>query len=275
MTPAEFAKEIGPACRAADIGACEHGRSLRMWLILAGLIRRFGLSAGLFVLFGDREAKKLLRSAFREMITYGRGAPGKAGLHRAQDFPVDIGRRLQVIRASHDQQTFAESVGCTKDQWSALEQGRGRLDVHVLARIAERESVDLSTLILGEAFTGRPLFLGGPRSGAEFRYPDVQQRRNEMDKQDRLAMGARITEVRHGPQSAFARSTGVPQQSLSRYEQGEIPRAWHFLIGLAEQSPEDAIYVLTVRRVRMLDATQGSNLIDELVEEEGSGTVPR
>lgn len=61
-----------------------------------------------------------------------------------------IGRRLQEIRASRDQRTFAEAVDSVQQTISKYERGEIPRSWLFLARLAEEEGVDLNRLLLAE-----------------------------------------------------------------------------------------------------------------------------
>jgi transcriptional regulator with XRE-family HTH domain len=59
-------------------------------------------------------------------------------------------------------------------------------------------------------------------------------------------VGARLREIR-GPrdQRAFAQRLAVPQQTVSKYEGGAIPRSWDFLARLHDEEGIDLNDLLT------------------------------
>ena len=61
-----------------------------------------------------------------------------------------MGRRLQEIRGSRDQRTFAEAVDSVQQTISKYERGEIPRSWLFLARLAEEEGVDLNRLVLGE-----------------------------------------------------------------------------------------------------------------------------
>lgn len=61
-----------------------------------------------------------------------------------------IGKRLQEIRGSRDQRTFAEAVDSVQQTISKYERGEIPRSWLFLARLAEEEGVDLNRLLLGD-----------------------------------------------------------------------------------------------------------------------------
>lgn len=72
-----------------------------------------------------------------------------------------IGRRLQEIRGSRDQRTFAEAVDSVQQTISKYERGEIPRSWLFLARLAGEEGVDLNRLLLGEP-QGRRIGPAGP-----------------------------------------------------------------------------------------------------------------
>jgi transcriptional regulator with XRE-family HTH domain len=66
-----------------------------------------------------------------------------------KDQRLEIGRRLQQIRGSRDQRTFAEAVGSVQQTISKYERGEIPRSWLFLARLVEQENVDLSSLLTG------------------------------------------------------------------------------------------------------------------------------
>ena len=66
-----------------------------------------------------------------------------------KDQRLEIGRRLQQIRGSRDQRTFAEAVGSVQQTISKYERGEIPRSWLFLARLAEQENVDLNGLLVG------------------------------------------------------------------------------------------------------------------------------
>ena len=66
------------------------------------------------------------------------------------------------------------------------------------------------------------------------------------DEARRLAIGVALTGLRGShSQRDFAEAVGSVQQTISKYERGEIPRSWLFLARLAEQENVDVNALLT------------------------------
>lgn len=61
-----------------------------------------------------------------------------------------IGERIQEIRGSRDQRTFAESVDSVQQTISKYERGEVPRSWLFLARLAEEENVDLNRLLTGK-----------------------------------------------------------------------------------------------------------------------------
>jgi transcriptional regulator with XRE-family HTH domain len=66
-----------------------------------------------------------------------------------KDQRLEIGRRLQQIRGSRDQRTFAEAVGSVQQTISKYERGEIPRSWLFLSRLAEQENVDLNGLLVG------------------------------------------------------------------------------------------------------------------------------
>jgi transcriptional regulator with XRE-family HTH domain len=59
-------------------------------------------------------------------------------------------------------------------------------------------------------------------------------------KDQRMEIGRRIQQIRGvRDQRTFAEAVGSVQQTISKYERGEIPRSWLFLARLVEQEGVD------------------------------------
>jgi transcriptional regulator with XRE-family HTH domain len=59
-------------------------------------------------------------------------------------------------------------------------------------------------------------------------------------KDQRLEIGRRLQQLRGArDQRTFAEAVGSVQQTISKYERGEIPRSWLFLARLAEEEHID------------------------------------
>lgn len=60
------------------------------------------------------------------------------------------------------------------------------------------------------------------------------------DKDLKTEVGRRLQEIRGGrDQRSFAEAIDSVQQTISKYERGEIPRSWLFLARLAEEEGVD------------------------------------
>jgi len=69
------------------------------------------------------------------------------------DHSKEIGKRIQKIRGSRDQRTFAENIDSVQQTISKYERGEIPRSWLFLARLAAEENVDLNDL-LGEAAAG-------------------------------------------------------------------------------------------------------------------------
>lgn len=70
-------------------------------------------------------------------------------------------------------------------------------------------------------------------------------------KDQRLEIGRRLQQIRGArDQRTFAEAVGSVQQTISKYERGEIPRSWLFLVRLAEQQNVDLNSLLVGYPVR-------------------------
>lgn len=66
------------------------------------------------------------------------------------------------------------------------------------------------------------------------------------DKDMRREVGRRLQEIRgRRDQRTFAEAVDSVQQTISKYERGEIPRSWLFLARLAESEGIDLNLLLT------------------------------
>lgn len=71
-----------------------------------------------------------------------------------------------------------------------------------------------------------------------------------MDRDTRHEVGERLLEIRGSrDQRTFAEAVDSVQQTISKYERGEIPRSWLFLARLAEEEGIDLNFLLTGERV--------------------------
>jgi len=73
----------------------------------------------------------------------------------SKDQRLEIGRRLQQIRGSRDQRTFAEAVGSVQQTISKYERGEIPRSWLFLSRLAEQENVDLNALLMGFGASAR------------------------------------------------------------------------------------------------------------------------
>lgn len=73
-----------------------------------------------------------------------------------------------------------------------------------------------------------------------------------MDDRDlRIEVGKRLQEIRGArDQRTFAEAVESVQQTISKYERGEIPRSWMFLARLREEEGVDLNRLLTGQPVR-------------------------
>lgn len=72
-----------------------------------------------------------------------------------------------------------------------------------------------------------------------------------IDHEHRNQVGERLLEIRgQRDQRAFAETVESVQQTISKYERGEIPRSWLFLARLRTEEGVDLNYLLTGRRMR-------------------------
>jgi len=66
------------------------------------------------------------------------------------------------------------------------------------------------------------------------------------NKESRKEVGRRLQEIRgRRDQRTFAEAVDSVQQTISKYERGEIPRSWLFLARLAESEDVDLNRLLT------------------------------
>ena len=65
-------------------------------------------------------------------------------------------------------------------------------------------------------------------------------------KDQRLEIGRRLQQIRGArDQRTFAEAVGSVQQTISKYERGEIPRSWLFLARLVEEESIDLNQLLS------------------------------
>lgn len=80
------------------------------------------------------------------------------------------------------------------------------------------------------------------------------------DKDLRIEVGKRLQEVRAGrDQRTFAEAVDSVQQTISKYERGEIPRSWLFLARLRDDEGVDLNRLLT----RRSNGPEGQSLAPE------------
>ena len=71
------------------------------------------------------------------------------------------------------------------------------------------------------------------------------------EREIRTEVGQRLQEIRgRRDQRTFAEAVDSVQQTISKYERGEIPRSWLFLARLAEAEGIDLNQLLTGHAVR-------------------------
>ncbi|MBW3661087.1 MAG: helix-turn-helix domain-containing protein [Gemmatimonadetes bacterium] len=86
-----------------------------------------------------------------------------------------------------------------------------------------------------------------------------------MDNERKIHVGKRLQEIRGSrDQRTFAEAVDSVQQTISKYERGEIPRSWLFLARLAEEEGIDLNFLLTGER-------QAGGLEDSSSEGNGNG----
>ena len=71
-----------------------------------------------------------------------------------KELRLAVGRRLQRIRGTRDQRTFAEAVESVQQTISKYERGEIPRSWLFLARLAEAEGIDLNRLLTGHRATG-------------------------------------------------------------------------------------------------------------------------
>lgn len=70
-----------------------------------------------------------------------------------------------------------------------------------------------------------------------------------MNDEQKIEVGRRLQEIRGSrDQRTFAEAVDSVQQTISKYERGEVPRSWLFLARLAEEEGIDLNFLLTGRR---------------------------
>jgi len=87
------------------------------------------------------------------------------------DHSKEIGKRIQKIRGSRDQRTFAENIDSVQQTISKYERGEIPRSWLFLARLAAEENVDLNELLSG---TGAGARRSGDGSGSRRRESEKQ-----------------------------------------------------------------------------------------------------
>ena len=88
-------------------------------------------------------------------------------------------------------------------------------------------------------------------------------------KETRNAVGRRLQEIRgRRDQRTFAEAVDSVQQTISKYERGEIPRSWLFLARLAEAENIDLNQLLTGQEKRSSGNGDGKGRARALPERE-------
>lgn len=82
-----------------------------------------------------------------------------------KDHRKEIGERIQKIRGSRDQRTFAENVDSVQQTISKYERGEIPRSWLFLARLADEENVDLNRLLDGSTEDAPEAPGNGGRSG--------------------------------------------------------------------------------------------------------------
>jgi transcriptional regulator with XRE-family HTH domain len=87
-------------------------------------------------------------------------------------------------------------------------------------------------------------------------------------KELRQEVGQRLQEIRgRRDQRTFAEAVDSVQQTISKYERGEIPRSWLFLARLAEAEGIDLNRLLTGRAVARSANGDGNGWGSRITEE--------
>lgn len=87
----------------------------------------------------------------------------------------------------------------------------------------------------------------------------TRSRGNEMDMTKmRREVGKRLQQIRgNRDQRSFAETVDSVQQTISKYERGEIPRSWMFLARLHEEEGVDLNELLSGSFARVDDGSNG------------------
>jgi transcriptional regulator with XRE-family HTH domain len=89
------------------------------------------------------------------------------------------------------------------------------------------------------------------------------------EKETRQEVGLRLQEIRgRRDQRTFAEAVDSVQQTISKYERGEIPRSWLFLARLAEAEGIDLNRLLTGRGAPGSTNGGGNGWAHDVSEEE-------
>jgi len=87
------------------------------------------------------------------------------------------------------------------------------------------------------------------------------------DKEMRQEVGRRLQEIRgRRDQRTFAEAVDSVQQTISKYERGEIPRSWLFLARLAEVEEIDLNVLLTGQGTRPSENGGGNGRVQKVSE---------
>lgn len=113
-------------------------------------------------------------------------ARSSMGSEAMDDDRTRIGRRLQEIRGSRDQRTFAEAVDSVQQTISKYERGEIPRSWLFLARLVEEEGVDLNRLLIGEPQSRREAETAGEENdaghGNGYTRPHDRERRRDLTR---------------------------------------------------------------------------------------------
>ena len=95
------------------------------------------------------------------------------------------------------------------------------------------------------------------------------------EREIRVEVGQRLQEIRgRRDQRTFAEAVDSVQQTISKYERGEIPRSWLFLARLAEAEGIDLNRLLTGRSAGSANGNGGwSDRVAEEQEETAGASI--
>jgi len=95
------------------------------------------------------------------------------------------------------------------------------------------------------------------------------------EREIRIEVGQRLQEIRgRRDQRTFAEAVDSVQQTISKYERGEIPRSWLFLARLAEAEGIDLNRLLTGRSAASGNGAGGwSERVSEEQEETAGASI--